>query len=193
MKRLAALTGILALALAGRLAPAQSLWAPDTAHSEVDFTILHLGLAHVHGRFGVANGTLTYNDADITRSTVNFVIDVASVDTGTAQRDTHLRSPDFFDAAQYPTASFVSSSVAKSANGLTVAGNLTLHGVTRPVTLEVSGPTGPLSGPDHRQHMGFSAATSVSRSAFNLGSKFPSAVVGDDVKLEIELDVIRQQ
>jgi polyisoprenoid-binding protein YceI len=191
MKRLAFLTVI--LTLAGPLALAQtSTWVPDKAHSEVDFSILHMSLTHVNGRFGNISGAITWNEADITKSTVNVTIDIASVDTGVPPRDNDLKSPNFFDAAQFPTATFVSTSVAKSGSGLAVNGNLTLHGVTKPVTLDVQGPAGPVQGMDHKPHSGFSATTTVSRTAFGIASKYPPTVVGDDVKLNIELDVAKQ-
>jgi polyisoprenoid-binding protein YceI len=191
MNRLVTLIGTLSLAVP--LAVAQtSTWTPDKAHSEVDFSVLHLGLSHVHGRFGNITGTIAMNDSDIAKSTVNVTIDVSSVDTGESPRDNHLKSADFFDVAQFPTATFVSTSVAKTANGLTVNGNLTLHGVTKPVTLDVEGPAGPIQGMDKKPHAGFSATTTIQRSAFGVGSKFPAAAVGDDVKLSIELDAIKQ-
>jgi polyisoprenoid-binding protein YceI len=191
MNRLVALIGTLSLAVP--LAVAQtSTWTPDKAHSEVDFSVLHLGLSHVHGRFGNIAGTIAMNDSDIAKSTVNVTIDVGSVDTGESPRDNHLKSADFFDVAQFPTATFVSTNVIKTANGLTVNGNLTLHGVTKPVTLVVEGPAGPIQGMDKKPHAGFSATTTIQRSAFGVGSKFPAAAVGDDVKLSIELDAIKQ-
>jgi polyisoprenoid-binding protein YceI len=191
MKRLALLTGI--LTLAGPLALAQtSTWVPDKAHSEVDFSILHMGLAHVNGRFGNIGGAITYNEADITKSTVNVTIDITSIDTGVSGRDNDLKSENVFDAAQFPTATFVSTGVAKSGSGLTVNGNLTLHGVTKPVTLTVEGPTGPVSGMDHKPHAGFSATATISRTAFGVAAKYPTAMIGDDVKLTIELDVAKQ-
>jgi len=94
--------------------------------------------------------------------------------------------------AQFPTATFVSTSVAKADKGLTVQGNLTLHGVTKPVTLTVEGPTGPAPGMGGKMHAGFSATTTISRTAFGIGTRYPSAVLGDDVQLSIELDVIKQ-
>jgi polyisoprenoid-binding protein YceI len=191
MKRLALLTVI--LTIAGPLALAQtSTWVPDKAHSEVDFSILHMGLSHVNGRFGNIGGTITFDEADITKSTVNVTIDVTSVDTGVPARDNDLKSPNFFDAAQFATATFVSTSVAKSGSGLTINGNLTLHGVTKPVTLDVQGPTGPVQGMDKKPHSGFSATTTISRTAFGIASKYPAAMIGDDVKLDIELDVAKQ-
>lgn len=191
MKRLALVTSI--LALAAPLALAQtSTWTSDSAHSEVDFSIKHMSISNVHGRFGKVAATLVYNEADITKSTVKATIDTGTVSTGEAARDTHIKSPDFFDVATFPTAAFTSTGVAKNGGNLTVAGNLTLHGVTKPVVLEVEGPTGPVPGMDHKPHAGFSATTTISRTAFGIGAKFPAAVVGDDVKLTIELDLVKQ-
>jgi polyisoprenoid-binding protein YceI len=191
MKRLAVVTSI--LALAAPLALAQtSTWINDPNHSEVDFTITHLGISNVHGRFGHIAATIAYNEADITKSTVNATIDVAGLNTGEDARNNHLKSPDFFDVATYPSATFTSTSVAKSGDVLTINGNLTVHGVTKPVVLTADGPRGPAPGMDHKQHAGFSASTTIKRSDFGIGPKFPAAMVGDEVKLNIELDVAKQ-
>lgn len=191
MKRSSLLAAL--VAVAAPLALAQtSTWVPDKAHSEVDFTVLHLSLSNVRGRFGNLGGTVTWNDADITKSTVNVTIDVSSVDSGVPQRDADLKGPNFFDVAQFPTATFVSTSVAKTGGGLTINGNLTLHGVTKPATLDVQGPTGPVPGMDHKPHSGFSATTTVKRTDFGLATKFPATIVGDDVKLTIDLDLAKQ-
>ncbi len=180
-------------ALAAPLAMAQATtWTPDKAHSEVDFSILHMSLSNVRGRFGNIGGIVVLNQADIAKSTVNVTIDVTTIDTGVAARDTDLKSANFFDAVQFPTATFVSTSVAKSADGFTVSGNLTLHGVTKPVVLQVAGPSGPIQGMDHKPHSGFSASTTISRSAFGIATKYPASVVGDDVKLTIDLDIVQQ-
>jgi polyisoprenoid-binding protein YceI len=189
--RLPSIAGI--LLLSAPLALAQtSTWIPDKAHSEVDFSILHMGLANVRGHFGNIGGTIVLNDSDITKSTVNVTIDVTTVDTGVAGRDGDLKGPNFFDVAQFPTATFVSTSVAKNGTAVTVSGNLTLHGVTKPVVLQVEGPTGPVAGMDKKPHSGFSATTTISRTAFGIAAKFPAAVVGDEVKLTIDLDVAKQ-
>ena len=190
-KHLSLLVG--AVALISPLAIAQtSTWVPDKAHSEVTFSVLHLSLANVRGRFGNIGGSIVWNESDITKSTVNVTIDVSTVDTGVEQRDSDLKSPNFFDVAQYPTASFVSTKVTKSGNELTVAGDLTVHGVTKPVVLKVEGPTGPVPGMDKKPHSGFSATTTISRSAFNIAPKYPAAVVGDEIKLAIDVDVAKQ-
>ena len=192
MKRLAATLGMLAMALPMMAVAQTSTWTPDKAHSEVDFSILHMSLSKVHGRFGNIGGQIVWNDADISKSTVNVTIDVSSIDTGVSARDTDLKSAGVFDVAQFPIATFVSTSVAKTANGLTVNGNLTLRGVTKPVVLQVEGPTGPVPGMDHKPHAGFSASTTISRTAFDLATKYPAAVLGDDVQLRIEMDVVKQ-
>jgi polyisoprenoid-binding protein YceI len=191
MKRLAIATGILALAAPFAMAQT-STWVSDSAHSEVDFSITHLTISNVHGRFGKVAATLVYDQADVTKSTVKATIDISTVDTGEDARNNHLKTPDFFDVANFPTATFASTSVAKSGNNLTVTGNFTVHGVTKPVVLTVEGPNGPVQGMDHKQHSGFTASTTISRSAFGIGTKFPAGVVGDDVKLNIELDVAQQ-
>ena len=182
-----------ALALAAPLAMAQtSTWKNDPAHSEVDFTIKHLGISNVHGRFGHVDAVLTYDEKDITKSTVKATIDVSGLKTGEDARDNHLKSPDFFDAEKVPSATFESTSVTKGGSGLQIAGNLTIKGVTKPVVLDVDGPSAQVPGMDHKPHVGFEATVTIHRSDFQLGSKFPAAVVGDDVKLTIDLDAAKQ-
>ena len=191
MKRLAVVTGI--LALAAPLALAQtSTWTSDPNHSEVDFSVSHLTVSNVHGRFGHVNATIAYNEADVTKSTVTATIDLTGLDTGEDARNTHLKSPDFFDVANNPSATFTTTSVAKSDSGLTINGNLTVHGVTKPVVLDVVGPNGSMTDPKGKVHTGFSATTTIDRTAFGIGPKFPAAMVGDDVSLAIELEAIKQ-
>src|SRR5271168_4191950 len=187
------LSSLLTLALAAPLAIAQtSTWVPDKAHSGVDFSILHLSLSNVRGHFGNIGGSVVLNEGDITKSTVNVTIDVTTVDTGVAPRDADLKSDHFFDVAQFPTATFVSTSVSKSSGGLTISGNLTLHGVTKPVVLQVKGPRGPITGMDKKSHSGFSATTTFKRTDFGIAPKVPTSVVGDEVNLTIDLDVAKQ-
>ncbi|MGA3049191.1 MAG: YceI family protein [Terracidiphilus sp.] len=191
MKRLALASGI--LALVAPLAMAQtSTWVSDQAHSDVNFGITHLSISKVHGSFGKVAATIQYNEADVTKSTVSATIDVSTVDTGVSMRDNDLKGAALFDVANFPTASFTSTSVEKDGSKLKVTGNFTLHGVTKPVVLEAEGPVGPVPGMDHKPHAGFSASTTISRSAFGIGTKYPAAMLGDDVKLEIELEVVKQ-
>jgi len=191
MKRLVSAIGI--LALAAPLAFAETAtWVPDKAHSSVDFSITHMSLSKVRGHFGNIAGKILWNDADITKSSVEVTIDMSTVDTGVSGRDSDLKSANFFDVAQFPTATFASTSVSKNGDKLNVTGNLTVHGVTKPVTLEVEGPSGPVSGMDHKPHAGFSAKTTINRRDFGIGAKMPSAMLGEDVPLTIDLDIAKQ-
>jgi polyisoprenoid-binding protein YceI len=191
MRRLALVLGM--LAMTAPLAMAQNTsWVSDPAHSEVDFTVTHLSISKVHGKFAKVKARIEMDSADITKSTVTATIDVSTVDTGEVARDNDLRSANFFDVAQFPTATFTSTAVSKRGNGLSIDGNLTLHGVTQPVTLTVEGPNGPVQGMGGKQHSGFAATTTLSRAAFGIGSKMPAAMVGDEIKLTIDLDVAKQ-
>jgi polyisoprenoid-binding protein YceI len=185
------MTGI--LALAAPLALAQTTtWISDKNHCEVDFNVLHMSIAHVHGRLGNVAATLVLNEADMSKSSVTATIDVTTVDTGVEARDADLKSANFFDVANFPTATFASTGVEKNGANLKVTGNLTLHGVAKPVVLDVEGPTGPVQGMDHKPHAGYSATTTLSRSAFGIGPKYGPAAIGDAIKLTIELDVVKQ-
>jgi polyisoprenoid-binding protein YceI len=192
MKRLIFVAGFLALAAPMALAQ-YSTWVSDPAHSEVDFSIRHASVSNVHGRFGGVAATLVYNEADVTKSTVTANIDVSTVDTGEAPRDTHIKTDAFLDITKFPYANFTSTNVARNGKKLTVSGNFTLHGVTKPVVLDVEGPSAPIeNGMDHKLHSGFTATTTISRTAYGIGTAFPSALVGDEVKLTIELEIIKQ-
>ena len=191
MKRLAVLTGILALAAPLALAQA-STWVSDPNHSEVDFSIAHMSVSKVHGRFGNVKATIVYNQTDVTKSTVTATIGIGTVDTGVESRDQDLKSTDFFNVDAMPTATFSSTSVAKNGSHLTVTGNLTLHGVIKPVVLDVAGPNGSMTDPVGHVHTGFSATTTIDRTAFGIGTRFPATLLGDMVALDIELEAIKQ-
>lgn len=191
MHRLPIILAVLGLAAPVMLAQT-STWVTDPAHSEVDFVVKHMSLSNVHGRIGGVKGTIVMNEGDITKSSVNVTMDVTTVDTGVSMRDNDLKSPNYFDTTQFPTATFASTSVSGSAGHLTVMGNLTLHGVTKPVTLDVDGPSGPINGMGNKQHEGYSATTTVNRKDFGVGAKTPDGMVSDEVKLTIDLDVAKQ-
>lgn len=191
MRHLALVTGI--LAVTASLATAQtSTWAIDPAHSEVDFTVRHMSVSNVHGRIGGVQGNIVFNETDATKSTVSVTIDITTLDSGLAARDNDVKGSGFFDAAKFPTATFASTSVVKSGNRLKVSGNLTLHGVTRPVELDVEGPSAPVPGMDHKPHSGYSATTTINRKDFGVGPKYGDAMVSDQIKLTIDLEVVKQ-
>jgi polyisoprenoid-binding protein YceI len=181
-----------ALLLAPLTQAQTSTWKPDLAHSGVDFSISHLAISKVHGHFNVSGGEVVWDEKDITKSKVNITIAVDSVDTQNSMRDADLKSAKYFDVAQFPTGKFESTSIAKTGSGLTINGNLTVHGVTKPVTLTVEGPNGPVTGMDKKQHTGFSATTTVDRTAFGIAPSMPETAIGKEVKLTIDLDLAKQ-
>jgi polyisoprenoid-binding protein YceI len=187
-------TVVLAGALfAGHLAQAQKVtYAIDPAHSEVDFGIKHMGISTVHGRFAVKDGTVDLDEKNMADSSVVATIDVASVDTGVPQRDAHLKSPDFFDTAKFPTATFKSTKVVQAGEGYDVMGDLTLHGVTKPVTLHMEAPSKEQIGMDKKPHRGFTATTTIKRQDFGLTwnrtLKSGDNVLGDDVKMTFDIE-----
>jgi polyisoprenoid-binding protein YceI len=151
-----------------------------------------MSISRVHGRFGNVNATIQYNEADITKSSVQVTIDVSTIDTGVQGRDADLKSAGFFDVATFPTATFTSTSVTRNGSNLTIAGNLTLHGITKPVVLDVEGPTAPVTDRRNKVHCGFSATATIHRTDFGVAPKMPAAMLGDDVKLTIEIDAAKQ-
>lgn len=193
MKRLA----LAALALVALPALAQtSTWNVDPSHTHAAFTVRHLVISNVRGEFGKTTGTLTLDEGDITRSKVEATIDVASVNTREPKRDEHLKSPDFFDVAKFPTMTFKSTKVEKAGAGkLKVTGDLTLRGVTKPVVLDVEGPTAEIKDPRGNARRGVSATATINRKDFGVAwSKLIEAgpVVGDEVKIEIEAELVKQ-
>ena len=177
----------------GAQAQAQRVsYAIDPAHSAVNFGIKHMAISTVHGRFGIKDGVVDLNASNVPDSSVVATIDVASVDTGNAQRDTHLKSPDFFDTTKYPTATFRSTKIVSAGSGYDVVGDLTLHGVTKAVTLHMDPPSKEQIGMDNKPHRGFSATTTIHRQDFGLtwnGTlKSGDAALGDDVTMTFDLE-----
>ncbi len=186
----------LLIAAAGVAQAQSTTWSIDPAHSEADFSVKHMGISNVHGRLGNITGAVTLNDKDITQSQVKATIQTATVDTGVAQRDTHLKSADFFDVAKYPQMTFESTGITKVDGELKMTGNLTLHGVTKPVTLAVEGPSKEQLDPYGKTRRAFSATTTIHRQDFGLlwngNLKSGDTVIGDDVKIELDIEVIKQ-
>ena len=187
----------LAVATAATTARAQT-YKVDPAHSAADFTIRHMAITNVHGHFGNLTGTINFDPSDVTKSSVEATVDVTTVDTGVPQRDAHLKSPDFFEAAKYPTMTFKSSSIAKTGDGYDVSGDLTLHGTTKPVVLHMDAPGKEETAMDGKTLLrGFSATATLHRQDFGLTWKGPAtktgdAVLGDDVKVELEIEAKKQ-
>ena len=169
-----------------------SEWQIDPAHTTVGFTVRHLGISNVHGRFTKVTGSATVDDNDMTKSSVNATIDIGSINTGNDSRDNDLRSPNYFDATQFPTMSFKSKNVTRNGdNKLEIVGDLTVKGVTKEVSLDVDGPSAPVKmGPNQRR--GLSATTSVNRKDFGVGAKTPAAMIGEEIKIDLDVELTQK-
>jgi polyisoprenoid-binding protein YceI len=186
-----------ALSLALSAAAQTSTWSIDPAHSTAQFTVRHLAISNVSGSFTKVTGSVVLNEKDITQSQVNAVIDAASIDTRVPDRDKDLRSANFLDAEKYPTLEFKSKRIVNSGGKLQLIGDLTLHGTTREVTLDVDGPTPELTDPWGNARRGFSATTTINRKDFgvvwNNTLKTGEAVVGDNVKIQIDVELVKKK
>ena len=168
----------------------------DPAHSSAQFVVRHMMITNVRGGFSGVNGTIEYDPASPADTRVDATIDVATISTLDAQRDTHLKSPDFLDAAQFPTITFKSRKVVPSGDGeAKITGDLSIHGVTREVVLNVEGPTPEGRDPFGNTRVGASASTKIKRSDFgltwNAALEAGGVLVGDDLKIELEISAIK--
>jgi len=180
-----------ALLLVSAVAGAQtvSTWTIDPMHSQAGFEIRHMGVSNVRGTISKISGTVVWDEKDPSKDSVVADLDATTLDSTVAARDAHLKSPDFFNVAQYPTLHFQSTSVKLINGKLQVIGNLTLAGVTKPVTLDVDGPVPPQKGMKGGLVSGFSASTTIHRADFNFGPKFAPPMLGDDVKITLDLEI----
>src|SRR5271157_5361132 len=166
-------------------------WQIDPNHSAAQFSVRHMGISTVRGAFTKVSGTATYDPADPSKTTLEATIDARSVDTRVERRDNDLRSPNFFDVAKYPTLTFKSKRVEAAGTGkLKITGDLTIHGVTKEVALDVDGPSAPVTDPKGNSHIGASASTTVNRKDFGVGGSNP--MVGEDITITIDVELVRK-
>lgn len=175
------LTGVSALAQS-------STWTIDKNHSQINFKIRHMGVSNVRGSISGVTGTVVWDETDVSKSSVNASADTSTLNTNNEARDKHLKSPDFFDVEKNPTLTFKSTSVTRTNGKLEVVGDLTLRGVTKPVKLEVDGPTPPQPAQGGKVVTGFSATGTLKRSDFGFGPKFGPPVLGDEVQFTIDVE-----
>jgi polyisoprenoid-binding protein YceI len=173
-----------------------STWTIDPAHSSVEFSVRHLMISTVKGRFAQVEGTVVLDEANPAASSAEISVDVASIDTREGQRDAHLRSADFFEAEKYPTITFRSSAVQDvTGDRFTLAGDLTIHGVTRPVTLDVVS-EGRGKDPWGGERAGYSATTRIKRSDFGLTwnqlLETGGLAVSDEVKIALDVELVKK-
>lgn len=189
----------LAATLGASAAVAQSAkWDIDPAHSNAQFVVRHLGISNVQGEFTKLSGTVQLDDTDISKSSVTATIDTASVDTRVKGRDDDLKSSNFFDVAKYPTMSFQSSKIWKTGDGTAkMTGNLTLHGVTKEVTFDVTGPSKSIQAMGGTRR-GASATAKINRQDFGLKyltGMMPGGdqMIGDTVTITLDIEMVSQK
>lgn len=173
-------------------------WELDVSHSTVGFSVRHMMITTVRGSFGTFSGKIVLTGEDPTSARLSVSVDTASVDTRDQRRDDHLRNEDFFHVEKYPAMTFESTKVERRGrNGLAITGDLTLRGVTRPVVLEVTDLTQPITDPWGNQRVGASATARIKRSDFGLtwnrALEAGGVVVADEVTISLDVQFIRQQ
>ena len=193
MKHFSRILAVGLMLLSPRLASAAT-WNIDPDHSSVGFSIRHLMVSNVKGNFDRFSGTVDLDDKNITASKVSATIDASSIDTRVQKRDDHLRSPDFFDVAKYPEISFVSKRWSRAANGkLKVSGDLTMHGVTRTVVLDVAPFSKETRDPWGNTRRGTTAKTTINRKDFgidwNKSLDTGGLMIGDQVEITLEIEM----
>lgn len=172
-------------------------WQIDPAHSAAHFSVRHLMISNVRGEFTKLSGSALINPADPAKSSVEITIEAASLNTREPQRDDHLRSADFFDVANHPTLTFRSKRIeALGAENVKLTGDLTIRGVTKEVTFDVEGPTASMKDPWGNVRAGVSASAKINRKdfgvAWNALTETGGVVVGDEVKITVEAELIQQ-
>ena len=175
---------------------ATTTWNLDPVHSTAEFKVKHMMISNVKGQFTGQQGVLAVDSADLVNSRVEVTIDAASISTRDLQRDAHLKSPDFLDVEKFPTLTFQSTRVTRVAEGeLAVAGNLTIHGVTRNVVFHVEGPTAPARDPWGNTRLGLSATTKINRKDFgltwNAALETGGFLVGDEVAIALDVQFVK--
>jgi polyisoprenoid-binding protein YceI len=185
--QLVALFGLANLAASRAMAQTET-WYLDPPHSSAQFAVRHLGISTVRGAFTKVGGVVV-DSPDLSKASVNVTIDASSIDTRVQRRDDDLRSDHFFDVAKFPTITFQSKRVESAGTGkLKVTGDLTMHGVTKEVVLDVDGPTPPMKDPRGTSHRGLSATTTLSRADF--GINFDAGMVGDQVAIQLDVELV---
>ena len=166
-------------------------WQIDPNHTAAQFSVRHMGISTVRGAFTKVSGSAQYDPSNVSKTAIDATIDASSVDTRVSMRDEDLRSPNYFDVAKYPTITFKSKSVQAAGEGkLKIVGDLTIHGVTKEVTLDVDGPSAPVTDPKGNSHVGASASTNVNRKDFGVGGS--SNMVGEDITITIDVELVRK-
>lgn len=183
---------VAAAAMAATAAAQAGTWVIDPNHSSAQFSVRHLGVSTVRGAFTKLTGSATHDPADPSKDSLEATIDANSVDTRVEMRDKDLRSPNFLDVQKYPSITFHSKRTKVAGAGkLQITGDLTIHGVTKEVVLDVDGPSAAIKDPWGNQRIGASASTKITRQ--DLGVNGAPGVVGDEITITIDAELIQPQ
>jgi len=170
-------------------------WSLDPVHSVAEFKVKHMMISNVKGQFTGVTGVLSLDEGDVTNSHIEATIDATTINTGDAQRDGHLKSADFFDVTRHPTLVFQSTKIERKGDELALAGDLTIHGVTRRVLFSVEGPTKPAKDPWGNTRIGFSATTRINRKDFDLtwnaALETGGILVGEEVTITLDVQFMK--
>lgn len=173
-----------------------AIYQIDPSHSTAGFSIKHMMIAKVHGGFEKMSGKLTYDPASPAKSGIEVAMETGSINTREPQRDAHLKSADFFDVEKYPQITFKSQSFEKTGDGVKVVGDLTIHGVTKQVTLDMESPSEEAKDPWGNTRMGISGTTKIKRKDFgltwNAALEMGGVLVGDDVNITLDVQFVKQ-
>lgn len=181
-----------ALAMAATAAAQAGTWQIDPNHSAAQFSVRHLGVSTVRGAFTKVSGTAKYDPSDPSKTSLDATIDANSVDTRVEMRDKDLRSPHFLEVEKYPTITFHSKQAKAAGEGkVQITGELTIHGVTKDVVLDVDGPSAAVKDPWGNQRIGASATTKINRNDFGVSGA--PGVVGDEITITIDAELIQPQ
>ena len=196
MNRIARTTAVLAAVLPALALAEASTWSIDSSHTRTGFSVKHMVISDVKGEFQSTTGKVQVDDQDLSKATVDVTIEAKSIDTRDAKRDTHLRSADFLDVEKFPTITFKSTKVEPGADGkLAIQGNLTLRGVTKPVTIQGE-LTKAITDPWGNQRRGFSGTTAINRKEFGVSwskSLDIGPVAGDEVKIDLQAEIVKEK
>ncbi len=172
-------------------------WEIDSNHSSAQFSVRHIMISNVKGEFTKVSGKAIYDPKNLAGASLEATIDASSITTREPRRDNHLRSAEFLDVAKFPVITFKSSKFVKTTAGLSILGDLTIRGVTKPVTLTVDGPTGEVNDPKSGPKIGASATTKINRKEFgmlyNAVVEAGSFVVGDDVTITLDVELLKRK
>lgn len=181
---------------AAKPAAGPSVWEIDPGHSHVGFRVRHMMVSNVRGEFGKFSGSIKVDGSDLTKAMVEASIDVASINTRDEKRDGHLKSPDFFDAAKFPTITFKSKKIEKAKDGFKMVGDMTMHGVTKEVSFDVESLAPEAKNPYGMTVTGTTATTKINRKDFgvswNKTLDSGGAVLGEEVQITLELELAKK-